>query len=114
MNLRSHFPEVVKKVVKEKAEKMDSLKKAAIREVRLSWGGGGSPPQKNFFLLLFVDFLFTQVNDHTKMSIMRKLISCQFHGIFRESWSSEYRHVFAHQFLAVLTHKKNQPISSLS
>ena len=40
---------------------MDSLKKAAIREVRLSWGGGGSPPQKNFFPLLFVDFLFTQV-----------------------------------------------------
>jgi len=39
---------------------MDLLKKAAIREVRLSWGGGGSPPQKNFFLWLSLDFLFTQ------------------------------------------------------
>ena len=46
---------------KESEKKMDLLKKAAIREVRLSWGGGGSPPQKNFFVLLFVDFLFTQV-----------------------------------------------------
>ena len=41
---------------------MDSLKKSLIREVRLSWGGGGSPPQKNFFLWLLLDFFFTQVS----------------------------------------------------
>ena len=45
---------------------MDSLKKSLIREVRLSWGGGGSPPQKNFFLWLLLDFFFTQVSMHDK------------------------------------------------
>ena len=41
---------------------MDSLKKSLIREVRLSWGGGSSPPQKNFFRWLLLDFFFTQVS----------------------------------------------------
>merc|ERR1719209_186162 len=39
---------------------MDCLKKSLIREVRLSWGGGANPPQKNFFLWLLLDFFFTQ------------------------------------------------------
>jgi len=46
--------------VRDKNLMMGSLKKSLIREVRLSWGGGSSPPQKNFFLWLLLDFFFTQ------------------------------------------------------
>ena len=61
-------------LVRDKNLMMDSLKKSLIREVRLSWGGGASPPQKNFFLWLLLDFFFTQVSMPAEMLTNMKVM----------------------------------------